>query len=132
MKSKKRNKCRLQRHYEKIVEEYTKLFIKKHDYEEYSRDMWIGRYIGGIIEIGDMFVNFDDIRYDIDHYIEPELYGEYYYKSLECTSLGLSFPNYEHYCLGCPIPSNEQIENVRLARNILDDTIANVNGVKPY
>lgn len=102
-----------------IIAEYTKAFIDKHEFEDYDEDMWVAGCVGEIIMIGDMFVSFTDIKYDIDNDIDSDMFLKWYWKSLDCHEIGLDFPNYKNYCIGAPIPSDEKIEHIKSLRKEL-------------
>lgn len=69
--------------YSNVVAEYCKVFFVKHDFGEYDNDMWIGNDTGGVIEVCDMFIGFDEIRYDIDNKIESGVFEEWFDYSTE-------------------------------------------------
>jgi hypothetical protein len=54
------------------VAAYVQEFCNKHDWV-YNPADWVAGDVGGVIEINDMFINFDDIRVDIDN--EFDLYS---------------------------------------------------------
>lgn len=95
-------KTELKDYWKIICNQYLKQFCKKHDFY-YEPDMWVANNPGTIINIADMFVNMDDIRYDIDNNINPELYCKWYWKSIEVYELtNKTYMNFESYCKGAP------------------------------
>ena len=50
--------------FESVCDEYMEKFCLKHDLSMYYD--WVGKNVGGVVTIGDYFINFDDIRLDID------------------------------------------------------------------
>lgn len=109
----------IRRMYEETVCLYVTMFNEKHRFEEYDPTMWVAGEIGGIICIGDMFVNFEDIRYDIDKDITDDVFCEWYWNSMECHEIGLDYPNYKNYCKGAPTPEQETIDRVKELRKEL-------------
>lgn len=61
--------------YENAVHEYCMAFCQKHGYH-YNPDGWVGGDVGGVIEVADMFVNFDDIRIDIDNEVPQGIFEQ--------------------------------------------------------
>ena len=85
-----------------ICNQYLKLFCEKHEYT-YEPYMWVGDEVGGIIEVCDMFVNFDDIRYDVDNDVPEDYFAKWYWKGLEVYQLtGKKYMNYPSFCKGAP------------------------------
>ena len=73
----------MKKKYEEICNEYVYAFLRKHDfyekeYDEYSEFYWIGNDVGTIIEVADYFIDFQDIKYDIDNDIPVPIYFKYY------------------------------------------------------
>lgn len=96
-----------------ICNEYLKEFCDRHDYTYHPCD-WIGGEVGGIIEIADMFVTMDNIRYDVDNNITVDKFSDWYWNSVEHSELGLKYMNYPSYCKGAPDPyTREQIQAIR-------------------
>ena len=96
-----------------ICNEYLKEFCNRHDYA-YQPEDWIGGEVGEIIEIADMFVTMDDIRYDVDNNIPTDKFSDWYWNSVEHSELGLTYMNYPSYCKGAPDPyTQEQIQSIR-------------------
>lgn len=54
----------LSERFESVCDEYMEKFCLKHDLSMYYD--WVGKNVGGVVTIGDYFINFDDIRLDID------------------------------------------------------------------
>lgn len=97
-----------------ICDNYLRAFAKKHDYDiEYEIQhnyVWIGNDIGSVACIGDMYIGFDDIRYDIDHEIPEDKFDDWYWKSLDRAERGLKFMNYPSFCKGAPDPISPEKE----------------------
>lgn len=109
----------LKTRYQDICNIYLQEFITKHDFPcEYdSNDVWVGNNPGTIAMLGDFFVAFDDIRYDIDNNIPEEKYIQWYSRYEELSFLGLKYMNYPSFCKGAPEPyTEEQINNIMVAR----------------
>jgi hypothetical protein len=55
---------KIQKEYEKVVNEYIKLFAEKQGIEFFG---WVGDIVGGIADFGDVYIfNFQDIVWDIN------------------------------------------------------------------
>lgn len=100
---------------------YLEEFCKKHEYK-YDPDMWIGNDPGTIVEVCDMFVKMDDIRYDVDNNVPEEYFEKWYWKGLDVYELtGENYMNYQSYCKGAPDKwTDEALDRVREARKRVD------------
>ena len=63
---------------------------------QYSSYDWVGDEIGGILELSGYYINFDDIRRDIDESISKDVYFEYYDYCVEKEKK----INYKSYLMG--------------------------------
>ena len=105
-----------------IANEYLRIFCEKHDLE-YNPGDWVGSEdgIGTVVNPGggDLWIDFDTIRYDIDHAVPKEVFEQYsdYEDKLRNIELGyeilykpnreegkLVHINYPSFCKGCPRP----------------------------
>lgn len=82
----------LDKHIERIV----KLFCIKQDFH-YEPDMWVSGDIGSIICISDLFVNFSDIRLDLEKNVRKGMFSEWYWAVLESD---LPYINYNSWVNG--------------------------------
>lgn len=102
----------------KICNSYLVEFCKRHEFS-YDEDMWISGNPGTTAEVCDMIISMEDIRYDVDNQIDPDLFQKWYYKSLdvyELTNGTQKYLNYPSFCKGAPDPfTNERIEQLRKA-----------------
>jgi hypothetical protein len=80
---------------ELYIDRYTQLFCDKHEVE-YNPENWIGGK-GEVIEIGDMFINFSDIRIDLEEKVSKEIFAEWYWN---VTENNLLFINYKSWIKG--------------------------------
>ena len=55
----------LKKKFENVVDQYLTLFCEKQGLHKYN-DTWCAGDVGGVIEINDAYLSFDDIRLDID------------------------------------------------------------------
>lgn len=85
----------MKKEFEKIVKKYILAFEKKHNI---IFDNWVGNNIGEIAFFGDYFINFDDIRFDIDNDIKKEKFFEWYDLTLDSATEGKPLINYKNYC----------------------------------
>lgn len=104
--------------YKTICNKYAQKFAEKH---EYSFDDWVD--VGEVAMMGDFYVDFRDIKYDIDNNVDVDEYVKYYDYCLEVGMLNLSIPNYESWCKGCPRIPQDVIDKMRGLRRELDELI---------
>jgi len=90
----------LQEKFQAIAELYVQAFMRKHGFfdEEdgsYSDWEWVST-VGGIVEMADYYIGFDDIRFDIDNSVSKELFFEWYNFCVEKEKT----INYRSYTMG--------------------------------
>lgn len=103
----KKLKTRLTFAYEDACRQYAKAFADKHEMY-YSDDDWVAGDFGTILNLGDYYFNFQEIKYDVDNMIDKDEIIKYYDYSLRAHSLGFErIMNYENWCKGCPRISEE-------------------------
>lgn len=104
----------LKQQFEYVCYAYIKAFLTKHDLS--SAD-WIGSGVGEVVCInGEIFLNFDDVRYDIDHTADHDP-NEIWRWRQYCQRLDyLELPkriNFSSWCKGAPHPySDKQLEEL--------------------
>lgn len=105
---------KLKNDWEKLTIEYVKFFCEKHEMY-YEEDSWVGNKIGEIICIGDYYIDFSDIKYDIDNNVPEEKFDLWYWKSLEVYQItGKNYMSYESFCKGAPdIWSDEKLKKIK-------------------
>lgn len=90
--------------YNAIVGHYMAYFIQKQFDLEENQDVdyyWVADMIGTIVSVNDFFLNFDDIRYDIDSEQPKGLIFEWYDYMMEQHELNpTSNINYTTYSKG--------------------------------
>ena len=115
----------LKEQYADICYQYLQAFNAKHELEMNDYDLktcWIGGEVGGIADINDMYINFDDIRYDIDNKISVGKIFEWYWNSVERAELKVKYMNYPSYCKGAPDPiTPEDLEDIKKCRERLEE-----------
>ena len=111
----KENQARQDR-FRSVCMDYIMRFCEKHDL---NFDGWVGDRVGGTAEIGDMLLDFSDIRFDVDTEQvvgKIEKWWDYSYglAMLECPKT----INYRSWCAGAPVPySQEQLNKISQAHN---------------
>lgn len=95
----------LQERWREICNEYLKLFCERHEIEpEY--DGWVGfgqLGYGTVVCVGDMYIDMEDLRYDVDNNIDIDKFEEWYWKRLELAEYGVEhWMNYKSFCSGAP------------------------------
>jgi len=79
--------------FDKIANKYLKKFMEKHGFE--NPDMWwVAGMVGTTLFVNDYFLNFEDIRYDLDNEIEKEMLFEWYYYNLEKQEYNINYKSY--------------------------------------
>ncbi len=115
----------LKEQYAEICLEYLRAFNAKHelDMEDYElKQCWIGDEVGGIADLDDMFINFDDIRYDIDNKVSRNKIFDWYWNSVERAELKVKYMNYPAYCKGAPDPiTPEDLKEIKECRKRLEE-----------
>ena len=84
----------LKKRLEKSILEYIKFFEKKHKVEF---DYWVADRTGEIAVFGDYFLNFGDIRLDLENDVSERIMFEWYDLSLNAALIEKEFPNYQTY-----------------------------------
>lgn len=109
---------RLKKSWVQICNIYLSEFCRRHNFS-YDRDMWISGNPGTAAEVCDMIISMDDIRYDVDNQIDPNVFQKWYWKSVEVSELTngtQSYLNYPSFCKGAPDPfTKERMEQLRKA-----------------
>lgn len=103
--------------YNDAVNDYCRQFCLKHEWE-YNPDDWTGGRVGEVLCVTDeLFVDFRDIKADIDNDFPVETYMKWYWYVDELMMLGCKkLVNYESFAKGCPLPySEEQLDAIRIA-----------------
>lgn len=85
----------LQKEYYRICNQYLLEFCKKH---EYDFEFWVGDEPGTIAMIGDYFVGFREMKYDIDHNIPEEAFIKWYDYALKQGMGDEPYLSYEQWC----------------------------------
>lgn len=126
-------RAKIKMNYEFACNEYLRLFCEKHEYDyEDAHKSWAVGDVGGIAEVGDLFLNMTDIRTDIDMDApEREIVRWYdYCLRLHTIDSTIPTPNYENWLRGCPRKSEEEIvrleeihQRVMKAEQALKDAI---------
>jgi len=116
----------IRQRYENAVHEYCIAFCTKQGYA-YDPDEWVGEDIGGVVMIGDMYIDFSNIRYDIDHDVEPGKFVQWYDYALEIAMLDngrgdMRQVNYKHWLMGARPYSEEDLEEIREAKKRVEES----------
>lgn len=110
----------LQENYKIICNTYAHKFAVKH---EYSFDGWVADRVGEVAVMGDYYVDFEDIRYDIDNNIDSKEYDKYYNYCVDILGLTVTTPNYDSWCKGCPRIPQEVLDKIQGLRRELSTLI---------
>lgn len=112
----------LRSEYTAVVHKYCEVFAEKHELGEEPFD-WVAQDIGGVVEFGDYYFNFDDIRTDIDRDAPvDEIFSWYdHCMRLHTISTDIPTPNYRSWLSGCPRLAPDQIRQLEdFHRAVLD------------
>ncbi|MGN0045673.1 hypothetical protein [Alistipes indistinctus] len=90
---------------------YLKAFCEMYGFDYYP-DFCIGDEVGGVIELGDYFVNINTIRTAVDKGVPREEFVKWYDYCMDCGSLGIPSPNFDSWLRGCPRMSDEKIREL--------------------
>lgn len=105
----------LQEKWQRICNTYLQVFCKRHGYQFDPTD-WVGigeENIGTIVEVNDMYLHMDDIRYDVDNQVPIDYISRWYYKRNELHELGVNYMNFPSFCKGAPDPwTKEKIDEL--------------------
>ena len=117
----------LKGNWKSVCNEYLKRFCERHDYA-YEPDMWVANEPGTIIEIADMFVTMDNIRYDVDNEVPEEKFAQWYWASVDRHMLDLEDINYQSFCKGAPWRySDEELANIQRLKSKIDNIVHKMN-----
>lgn len=113
----------LKKDWEKLTNEYVKNFCEKHEISFEEEYMWVADVVGGIVNVGDYFIDFSIIKYDIDNNISEEKFDEWYWKSLEVYQITEeNYLSYESFCKGAPDKwTNEYLEKIRMLKQNVEN-----------
>lgn len=119
--SKAIKKSKLKEDFEGLCELYLRIFCNKQELE-YEENAWIGR-VGEVAMIGDYFINFHDLRYDIDNDVPKGVYFEWYDYDTRCAMAECTRKiNYPSWAKGAPKPYTEaELQKIETMRNDIDE-----------
>lgn len=111
----------LEKRYVEAVNEYVQAFCDKHGYGK--PEGWVANRVGETLIIGDMFVDFADIKIDINHNVPEEVFEQWYNYTLRLRELGCEKTiNYWSFSLGAPLPySEEHLKAIEVAKYRRDE-----------
>lgn len=89
----------LKQQYETLCNEYLKIFCEKQEVEFDPSD-WVGGDVGEVIHIADCFLNFDEIRLDIDTDQPKGFIFKWYWEDLDGYYKTKQRINYRNYIKG--------------------------------
>ncbi|MDR2887691.1 MAG: hypothetical protein LBV26_06815 [Bacteroidales bacterium] len=117
---------KLRHDYENACNAYLKAFCSKHGYDcEDAKNSWTGGKVGTIADVADQYVDMEVITTDIDMDVPKGEFLKWYDYCLELGMLGItSTPNYSSWVRGCPRKSEAEIEEIRQARQRIEDAKA--------
>lgn len=85
----------LKKQLENNITKYVELFCKKHDL---YFDYWVADLTGTIVCLSnEYYIDFNDIRHDLEQDIKKKIFKEWYYKSMEEHLKNNNFINFTNY-----------------------------------
>ena len=84
---------------------------------------WVANEIGGIVNIGDCFFGFDEIRLCVDNDVPWNDLIEWYDYNTQSNQYGLATPNLKSWLKGCPRVSKERLDEICEHWKALDELI---------
>ena len=95
--------------YEDACNDYLRLFCEKHELD-FDPDYWVAGDVGTIICINDhYYINFHDLKYDIDHNVDKSIFFEWCNYDVDMGMLEAQRINYPSWVKGAPRRSQEWI-----------------------
>lgn len=104
----------LKERYDDLYKEYALRFVTKHDLQVEGSVCDIPLYAS------DYFISYEEMRYDIDNDIEVGVWEEYYDKMLQYYMHDLKTCNYESWCKGLRLYTDEQYEHIIKTKALLE------------
>ena len=83
----------LKQQFENVVEQYIDAFCEKQGVHKNNND-WCAGYVGGVIEINDAYLNFDEIRLDIDTNQPKGNIFSWYWENDELNNKAINYYSY--------------------------------------
>jgi len=85
----------LKEQFEQIADLYVEAFRKK---QGSSLGYWVGDRVGEIYDVSDCFINYDDVRFDIDSNQPQGKIFIWYWEQVDCHMANTPTINFENYC----------------------------------
>ena len=104
----------LKQEFDRIANSYAESLKETYFTDDFD-SYWVADEPGGVLEIGDFFLGFDDIRHIVDNQVPIDTWASWYWY---CTELGMldrtiETPSLKSWCAGCPRIPEDSIEDVR-------------------
>ena len=118
----KAHKELLKKNYEKACNEILKAFCSTYELQ-YEENAWVAGDVGTIAEVGDYYIDFQDMKYMLDNDIAFEEWLRWYDYCLDAHDLGLDTPHFTSWHKGCSRLTKEQIQGIKDKRRELEELI---------
>lgn len=113
MEKQNENKSYLRKLWENVCNAYLSELARMWDWDIGSGDYWVADEKGGVFIYNEsVFINFDDMRYCVEHDITEEKYQEFFDYGCKAAELGLDRINIQSWFKGCPRASEESIDRL--------------------
>lgn len=111
-----------------LANDYVKEFIEVMGFDINPDTLyWVGDETGGVVEIADMFLSYDDIRYVVDNNVSYEELVDWYDYCTEPVSNLYPKPNLKSWHHGCPRLSKKQVQELIERQERIDDLKRELN-----
>lgn len=99
--------------YNDVVNEYLKVFCQKQemDYQD-AKKSWVADNVGGVCLVGDYYLDFSDIKCDVDKDAPKGEIFEWYEYDVLMRECGLNTINYRSWLKGAPRYSREELDAI--------------------
>jgi len=126
------NKNYLRKLWGNVCNAYLSELERMWDWNIGSGDYWVADEKGGVFIYNEsVFINFDDMRYCVDHDVTEKEYQEFFDYGCKASQLGLDRINISSWFKGCPKVREESIDRLVKMKEELYKEIEKVRNTQP-
>ena len=117
----------LKTNYKNAVHDYSKKFCNSYGYV-YEPNEWVADDVGGVLMVGDWYVNFNTIKYCVDNDVPKEEFTDWYEYCMDVADISprITLPSIEAWHRGFVRLTDEQIKTLKDAKKCLEDAEENL------